>query len=151
MEGHQDDHQKWNQHYATKDGNIVGNKRSTVVALPTAPKEGVDAMLQCIARVVADYAPMTEEAMSNKKLYPGQVWRQFQLQNWTQLLRVTDQSFNIMCHHITAQHEAKPKSIRSKLTKCQVEEISQLAAMTSGLAAALEVDHAMPGGWCRPS
>eukprot|EP00974_Lingulodinium_polyedra_P104451 10110843-Lingulodinium_polyedra.AAC.1 len=67
-------------------------------------------------------------------MYPGHVWRQFQLPNWTHLLRVTEKSFCIMCHHIAAQHEAKPAVIRSKLSRNQVEEVCRLAALTSALA-----------------
>ena len=44
---------KWNQTYATKDGKLTGNKRMAVLALLTAHSEGVDAILQCLARVGA--------------------------------------------------------------------------------------------------
>ena len=48
-----------------------------------------------------------------------------------------------MCKYITAAHLAKPLSCRSKLTKPQVEEASQLAAMTAGLAGILKTEHGL--------
>ena len=73
-----------------------------VLSLLTAPSHGLDAILQCIALLGADGAPVTEEAMAN-----SHVWRQFQLPNWTQLLRVTEESFCIMCKRIVAEHEVR--------------------------------------------
>lgn len=58
---------KWNQTYATKYGKLTGNKRMAVLALLNAPSEDVDAILQCLARVGADNAPVTEEAIGNNK------------------------------------------------------------------------------------
>ena len=97
-------------------------------------------MLACLACVGVDSAPVTEESMSSKKVYPAHVWRQFQLPNWTHLLRVTPESFTIVCKYIVAQHMEKPSSIRSKLSKQQVEEASQLAAMTSTIASILAAE-----------
>ena len=58
-------------------------------------------------------------------------------------MRVTEESFNIMCKYIVSQHDEKPAAIRSKLTKAQVEDASQLAAVTSALAGILVSEHAM--------
>ena len=135
---------KWNQTYATKDGKLVGSKRNAILHLLTAPVDGVDAILQCIARNGSDNAPLTEDSIANKKVAIGSVWRQFQLANWTELLRVTAESYIIMCKYIVAQFEEKPISIRTKLTRGQVEEASQLAALTSALANILHSEHAMP-------
>ena len=135
---------RWNAGFATKEGKLTGNKRSAILNLLTAPKEGVELLFECVARLGPDNAPVTEESLSNKKIYPGHVWRQFQLPNWTQLMRVTEESFNIMCKYIVSQHDEKPAAIRSKLSKAQVEDTSQLAAVTSALATKLEVEHAMP-------
>ena len=134
---------RWNSTYATKEGKLTGNKRMAILQLLTAPKEGVSVLLDCVARLGPDNSPVTEEAMCNKKIYANHVWRQFQLPNWTELLRVTEESFTIMCKYIVSQHEAKPAQIRSKLTKAQVEDASQLAALTSALGKTLKIDHAL--------
>eukprot|EP00973_Karenia_brevis_P056477 7855198-Karenia_brevis.AAC.1 len=47
----------WNKEYATKDGKLVGMKRVAILNLLTAPMDGVDAMLACLARLGTDNAP----------------------------------------------------------------------------------------------
>ena len=124
---------RWNS-MATKEGKLTGNKRMAILNLLAAPKEGVASLMDCIARLGPDKSPVTEESMCNKKIYTNHIWRQFPNPTWSELMRVTEESFNIMCKYIVSQHESKPAMIRSELTKAQVEDASEQAALTSALA-----------------
>ena len=99
---------RWNDQFASKDGKLTGNKRVAVLNLLSAPRTGLDTILNQVARLGAEGACATDDAMSNKKLFPGNTWRQFQLPNWNKLLVVTDTSFDLMCQMLVLQHESKP-------------------------------------------
>ena len=94
---------KWNEQYATRDFKLVGNKRMAIFNLLDAPTEGVGAILDQIARLGIEHAAANEEAMADKKLFPGHTWKQFQLTNWTKMLKVTPESFNLMCKMMAAR------------------------------------------------
>ena len=87
---------KWNEQYATRDFKLVGNKRMAIFNFLDAPTDGVDTILDQIARLGIENVAANEEAMADRKLFPGHTWKQFQLTNWTKLLKVTPESFNLM-------------------------------------------------------
>ena len=70
--------------------------------------------------------------MCSKKVFPGSVWCQFQLQ----ILRVTPDSFVIMCKCVISRDMGEPPWVRVGLSgaRRRVGDASQLAAMTSALS-----------------
>ena len=59
------------------------------------------------------------------------------------MLRVSDESFNFMCRLMVERHDRKVPSLRQKVTKAQIEELSQVAALAVSLADIVIKEHAI--------
>ena len=59
------------------------------------------------------------------------------------MLRVTDESFTFMCRLMVERYERKLPSLRQKVTKSQIEELSQVAALAVSLADVVVKEHAI--------
>ena len=133
----------WSDKYTTKGFRLGGNKRMALMTLLDAPRDGVQLILDQISRLGIEGAVANEECMSAKHIYPCHVWRQSQLPVWARMLRVSDESFTFMCRLMVERYERKLPSLRQKVTKSQIEELSQVAALAVSLADVVVKEHAI--------
>ena len=105
---------KWNSEYATKDFKLTGGKRMAIMNLLSAPSHGVNVILKQVGRLGGENVAISEEAMSDKRLFPGHAWKQFQLPVWAKLLKATPESFNLMCDMMGAQFDSGPAVFAKK-------------------------------------
>ena len=98
-----------------------------------APPAGLQVLLDQVSRLGPENAVATEDAWSDKKIYPGHVFRQFQLPNWTKLLKVTSASFISMCRYTVTQHDTH-LALRVRFSQQQLQAVAQLSAIVHGLA-----------------
>ena len=65
---------KWNAK-APKPDRIIGSKAATVKNVMNLEKDDIDALQDLISEFGWDKNPLTEDALSSKKIYPGYVFK----------------------------------------------------------------------------
>ena len=134
---------QWNQTSA-KHANINGNKGQAVKnLLELCSEDTLNIVVESVSRWGWDLCPFSEDALSSKKLYPGQHFKSVHSRKWTQRQQVTKETSNLLFQHVVASHANLPESVRRKRTKAQMEARSEMAAVVYHLAEA--VCASMPG------
>lgn len=129
----------WNA-MASATGNLAGSKATALRLILGMPQPSKDALTDFTGRITWEAGPWTEEALSNKKLYPNSGARLGGVKAWIERLKVTDASLLLMIHNIHASHDAL--KTKRKMTKVEVEEVAGQAAFAHNVVS--EIQALMP-------
>ncbi|CAK9019083.1 Uncharacterized protein SCF082_LOCUS14370 [Durusdinium trenchii] len=121
----------WNSE-ATRESQLVGQKRVALLALLNAPNGTKELLLQH-ASFFGSSSAYSEECFSAKNLFPGSQPRSVLDKAWRARLTVTDPGFLLFSQYTDACHHQKVPEVRGKLSKERILELSQLAQLVTSM------------------
>ncbi len=115
---------------ATGRAQITGNRRMAALNLLVPSCDGaLEEMLNLLGNVGPEQVWWQEDAWANRRVLPGFAPRG----PWQATLRVSPESFHLMCQALCLQQLAKIPLLRRRLDKRQLEEQANLASMAMWL------------------
>lgn len=131
----------WNA-MCSKGNALVGQKSQAVKnIMELLPEEGRNKVIRDVGEWSWENGPWSEDHFTSKKIFPGHVVRAAS-KAWNERRKVTKESCLLCLDHISHTHANTAVALRRKPTKAQVEEVSDLAAVTVNLCK--EVQKMMP-------
>ena len=113
---------------------LSGGKRLAVLnLLEKLPAEAQLMLLDDLSTSGFNNTPFTDDAWTDKKLFPGYVWA-VPSPAWKSRRTVTNDSFMLFAAHVILQQQEKIPTLRRKWDNNSLEEVAQLAALCMSIA-----------------
>ena len=120
---------QWNKD-ASRSSQITGTKAQAVKnVLELASPSTINLLLQTTSAYGWENSPWTEEALSSKKLFPGQHFRTVASRVWTARQAVTQKSSELTFQKAARLFEQMPSGCRSRYNKGTMEQLSEVTAV----------------------
>lgn len=132
---------QWNQ-AASKQTQIIGAKAATVKnLLSIMDEQTLNLIVQSVSEFTWEGCPFSDDCLATKRIFPGKHFRATS-KAWTERQVVTAESVHMMVQHVLHEHSKKPVALRKKLSKSQMEELAEQAAIVWNLS--VEVKTSVP-------
>jgi hypothetical protein len=117
----------WNNQCGSKHDALVGAKfAATKLLMEKMPEPCFQLLQGCVSTRGWTGCAFSEDALNNKRLFPGHVFRSPK-EGWKSKLTVTADSMQLMLARTIHDHEMLPPAARRKVTKKSLEECACLS------------------------
>lgn len=111
----------WNAQCSKVDALVGGKYAACKLVMEKMPRAAFEMLASCVSRLGWNASPFSEDALNNRRIYPGHCFR-YAKDGWKGKLCVTDTSMQAMMEHIIFEHENQHVSNRRKVPKRTLEE-----------------------------
>ena len=112
---------------------MIGGKALTVqLVLEKMPEDTLGLLTSHVSANGWAGSMFFDDSLSSKRIYPPFIFK-YGKPGWNDRLKVTERSITLMFNRLIADFESKPPTLRRKVTKKDMDDAAEMAALVNSL------------------